>query len=190
MATVKEQRRVAVVTSLGRKYSGLVDLPNVELRTTDLFNSSNIYWKNPNERCFDNAVLMSNVIMSFDDSSVYREFDNVQLRLSEVFYFYDYFQAIGDEKEKKRAAAMIAKTQENLQRVNIITREFAGSFYDIQGNFYGLFRKKSHGRFIPLTDVKMSKIHREANRWVEKKVTLPCSFICISTSHIEAVTIG
>ena len=31
-----EQRKVAVVTSLGRKYAGLVDIPNAALRTTDL----------------------------------------------------------------------------------------------------------------------------------------------------------
>jgi hypothetical protein len=128
-----EQRKVAVVTSLGRKYVGLIDIPNAALRTTDLFNSSNIFWKNPNEKCFENAILMYDTRMTFDDSAVYRKFDKLQLKLSEVFYFYDDFKTIGDEREKRRASTMIGKTQEKLQRVNIITRVVATSFYDIHG---------------------------------------------------------
>lgn len=185
-----EQRKVAVVTSLGRKYSGLIDIPNATLRTTDLFNSSNIFWKNPNEKCFENAILMYDTSLTFDDSAMYREFEKIQLKLLEVFYFYDDFKTIGDEKEKKRAATMISKTQEKLQRVNIITRAVATSFYDIQGNFYGLFKKKSHDKFIPLTDVQMTRIYKKEGKWFKKEVTLPHNFICISTNHIESVTIG
>lgn len=185
-----ERRKVAVVTSLGRKYSGLIAIPNVALRTTDLFNSANIFWKNPSEKCFEEAIQMYDVSMSFDDSAVYRKFDKIQLKLSEAFYFYDEFQTIGDAKEKKRADTMITKTQEKLQRVNIITKSLANSFYDIQGNFFGLFKKKSNDRFIPLTDVQMTMIHKKDNKWFKKEVSLPYNFICISTRHIESATIS
>jgi hypothetical protein len=185
-----EQRKVAVVTSLGRKYVGLVDIPNAALRTTDLFNSSNIFWRNPNEKCFENAILMYDTSMTLDGSAVYRKFDKIQLKLSEIFYFYDDFETIGDEKEKKRASTMMDMAQEKLQRVNIITRVVATSFYDIQGNFFGLFKKKSRDMFIPLTGVQMAKVYKKEDKWFKKEVPLPHNFICISTSHIESATIG
>jgi hypothetical protein len=59
----ENQRKIAFVTSLGKKYSGLVDIPNPNFRTTDLLNSSNIYWKNPNEKCYDNALMMYDVTL-------------------------------------------------------------------------------------------------------------------------------
>ncbi|MBI5556154.1 MAG: hypothetical protein HY885_00790 [Deltaproteobacteria bacterium] len=185
-----DQRKVVVVTSLGKKYSGLIDIPNAALRTTDLFNSSNIYWKNPNEKCFENAILMYDASLTFDDSAVYRKFDKIQVKLSEILFFYDDFESIGDEKEKIRATTMAGKTQEKLQRVNIITRVVACSFYDITGNFYGLFKKKCTDNFIPLTDATMTEIYKKQDKWFKKEITLPHKFICIGTSHIESGTIG
>ena len=58
-----DQRKVAIVTFLGKKYSGYVDVPNANFRTTDLLNSANIYWKNPNER--DNLRIWTGVSLSF-----------------------------------------------------------------------------------------------------------------------------
>ncbi|MCB2182121.1 MAG: hypothetical protein KQH63_08865 [Desulfobulbaceae bacterium] len=185
-----EQRKVAVVTSLGRKYSGLIDIPNAALRTTDIFNSSNVFWKNPGEKCFENAILMYDAALTFDDSAVFRKFNKIQLKLSEVFYFYDDFQTIGDEKEKKRASSMVSKAHEKMQRINVITNVVGNSFYDIQGDFYGLFKKKSHDKFIPLTNVQMISIYNKDGKWFKKEVALPHNFICISTTHIESATIG
>jgi hypothetical protein len=62
------QRKVAIVTSLGKKYSGLIDIPNAALRTTDLLNSSNLFWKNPNEKCYDNAILMYDAKLFIDET--------------------------------------------------------------------------------------------------------------------------
>lgn len=53
-----EQRKVAIVTSLGKRYSGMIDVPSAAFRTTDLFNSANVFWRNPNEKCYNNAILM------------------------------------------------------------------------------------------------------------------------------------
>ncbi|MEJ2025487.1 MAG: hypothetical protein P8Y00_10835, partial [Deltaproteobacteria bacterium] len=128
------------MTSLGKKYSGMVDIPNESLRTTDLFNSSNIYWKNPNEKCFENAILMYNARLMFDEVSVYRKYDKIQIRLDKIFYFYDDYPNIGNEREKMRASTLMQTSSEKLQRVNIITVLVANSFYDIVGDFYGLFK--------------------------------------------------
>ena len=73
-----EQRKVVIVASSGKKYSGLIDIPNASLRTTDLLNSTNIFWKNPNEKCFENAILMYDVSLMFSDAAIYRKFDKLQ----------------------------------------------------------------------------------------------------------------
>ena len=185
-----EQRQVAVVTSLGKKYSGLVDIPNESFRTTDLFNSANIYWKNPNEKCFENAILMRNVRLMFDETSVYKKYDKIQVRLDEIFYFYDDHPGISDERERMRASAMVQMSREKLQRVNIITVLVSNSFYDIAGDFYGLFKKKSNDRFLPLTNVSMIEISRKDGKWFKKEIALPHKFICVSNRHVESALIS
>ena len=184
------QRKIGIVTSLGKQYNGLIDIPNAALRTTDLFNSSNIYWKDPNEKCFDNAILLRDARIIIDGATVYRKFDKIQVKLPEVFYFYDDFHSIGDAKEKKRAACMIKKTREKAQVVNMITRVVANSFYDITGVFYGLFKKKSNDKFIPLTDVKMLEIYNKQGKWFQREVNLPHKFIGISNLYIESATMN
>lgn len=185
-----EQRKIAIVTTLGKKYSGMIDIPNAALRTTDLLNSANIFWKNPNERCYDNAILMYDVSLFIDDLSVYKKFEKIQIKLSEVFYFYDDFQTIGDAMEKIRASTMIKKTQEKVQTVNIISIVVANSFFDITGSFYGLFKKKSKDKFLPLTNASMVEIYRKQDKWFKKEVKLPHKFIGVSNRHIEALNIG
>ena len=184
-----EQRRVVVVTSLGKMYRGMVDIPNSTFRTTDLFNSPAIYWKDPNEKCFDNAVLFRDVQLLVGGSAICVKFDKIQLKLSEVIYFYDDQQAITDDKEKMRATTMIQKTREHSQSVDIITTEVSNSFYHLTATFFGLFKKKSNDKFIPLTDVKLIEIYKKGDKWFQKTVELPHKFIGVSTRHIEAMRI-
>ena len=184
------QRKIVLVTSLGKKFVGMVDIPNDSLRTTDLLNSGTIYWKDPSEKCFDNAIYMHDVVLQIDNSPVRVKFDKIQVKISEVILFYDDVDAITDEKEKMRAETMVKKTQEQVQVVNIITREVSNSFYNLTGSFYGLFKKKSNDKFIPLTDVKLTEIYNKEGKWFQREVVLPHKFIGVSTRHIEAVRIG
>jgi hypothetical protein len=184
-----DQRQVVVVTSLDKKYSGKIDIPNQTLRTTDLFNSGTVYWREPSEKCFENAILLRDVQLTIENSSVSVRFDKIQIKLSEIIYFYDDLQSISDEKEKMRAASMVQKAKEHAQVVNIITTEVSQSFYNLTGLFYGLFKKKSNDKFIPLTEVKLIEIYRKEGKWFQKEVELPYRFIGISTTHIEAVRI-
>jgi hypothetical protein len=183
-----KQRKLAIVTSLGKKYSGMVDVPSETFRTADLLNSSNIFWKNPNLKCYDNAIFMSDVRLFLDDTAIYKKFDFIQIKLSDIIYFYDDIEGIGDEMEKKRASTMVRQTNEDVQTVNIITKQVANSFYDITGRFFGLFKKKSKDNFIPLTQANIVEIYRKQDKWVQKKVKLPHNFICVSNNHIESVT--
>jgi hypothetical protein len=183
-----KQRKLAIVTSLGKKYSGMVDVPSETFRTTDLLNSSNIFWKSPNLKCYDNAIFMSDVRLLLDDKAVYKNFDSIQVKLSDIIYFYDDIEGIGNEMEKKRASTMVIQTKEEAQSVNIITKQVANSFYDITGRFFGLFRKKSKDNFIPLTQANIVEIYRKEDKWVRKKINLPHNFICVSNNHIESVT--
>jgi len=184
-----EQRRVVAVTSLGKVYKGMVDIPNATFRTTDLFNSPNIYWKDSKDKCFDNAVLLRDVQLFIGGSAICVKFDKVQLKLSEVIYFYDDQSAITDDKEKMRASSMIQKTHEHSQTVDIITTEVSNSFYHLTATFFGLFKKKSHDKFIPLTDVKLIEIYNQDVKWFQKIVELPHKFIGVGTRHIEAIRI-
>lgn len=184
-----EQRRVVVVTSLGKMFKGLVDIPNESFRTTDLFNSSSIYWRDPSDKCFENAVLLRDAQMLISGSAICVKFDKIQLKLSEVIYFYDDQQAITDEKEKMRAATMVQKTKEEAQSVDIITGVVLNSFYHLTGTFFGLFKKKSNDKFIPLTDVKITEIYNKGGKWFQRQVELPYKFIGVSTRHIEAMRI-
>lgn len=185
-----DQRKVSIITSLGKKYSGFIDIPDTAFRTTDLFNSSTIYWKNPAERCHDDFFLMYEAQLFIDESSVYKKFDKIQIKLSEIFYLYDDFEELGDEKEKTRATTMLEATQEKPQIVTIITRCVANSFYDISGKFYGRFKKKFRDRFIPLTEIKMVEIYKKQDKWFKKEIKLSHEFICVSTNHIESILIG
>jgi hypothetical protein len=184
------QRRLAIVTSMGKKYSGMVDIPNENFRTTDFLNSTNIFWKNPNEKCYDNAILMYDVKLVLDQTAVYREFEKLQIKLSEIIYVYDEVHDLGDEMEKKRASTMAKQSQENMAHVNIITRNVANSFYDISGLFFGLFKKKSKDNFIPLTKARVIEIFKRQDKWIRRQIELPHDFICVSNLHIESIVIG
>ena len=183
-----KQRKIELVTSLGKKYSGMIDVPSDSFRTTDLFNSSNIFWKNPNLKCYDNAIFMSDARLILDDTAMYKKFDSIQIKIADIFYFYDDTKEIGDEMEKKRASTMVQQSNENAQTVNIITTQVAHSFYDITGRFFGLFKKKSKDKFISLTRAKIVEIYKMQGKWMQKKIKLPHDFISVSNSHIESVT--
>jgi hypothetical protein len=182
-----KQRKMAIVTSLGKKYTGMVDVPNETFRTTDLLNSSNIYWKSPNLKCYDNGIFMSDVSLFLDNTILYKKFDSIQIKISDIIYFYDDIEEIGDEMEKKRASKILKQTNEDAQTINIITKQVTNSFYDITGTFYGLFKNKSKNKFIPLTQVNIVEIYRKQDQWVKKKIKLPHNFICVSNDHIEAI---
>lgn len=181
------QRRLAIITSLGKKYSGMIDVPSDTFRTTDLLNSANIFWRNPNLKCYDNAIFMNDVRLFLDDTAVYKKYGTIQIKISDIIYFYDEIEVIGDEMEKKRASTMVKQSNEDVQTVNIITRMVANSFYDITGVFFGLFKKKSKDNFIPLTQAGIVEIYRKQDKWVQKKLKLPHNFICVSNNHIESV---
>ena len=183
------QRKVAIITSLGKKYSGLIDIPNDTFRTTDLFNSSHIYWKDPNKKCYDDTILMNDVRLFIDNKAVYKSFDTIQIKRSEIIYLYDDIKKIGDTMEQKRASVFKEQTDENALTINIITTQVANSFYDITGVFFGLFRKKSKDAFIPLTQATIMEVYRRESKWFQKKIKLPHNFICISNRHTESVSV-
>ncbi len=184
------QRKLVIMTSMGKKYSGMVDLPSESFRTTDLLNSSNIFWRNPNEKCYENAILMYDARLFIDENMIYKKFKKIQIKRSEIFYFYDEMEMIGDEMEKKRASSMAQNIQEQAQRVHIITKTMANSFYDISGLFFGLFRKKSKDNFVPFTDVVMWEIFKKESKWTKKQYKFPHGFIGINNEFIEAITFG
>lgn len=184
------QRSLTIVTSLGRRYSGKVDIPNENFRSTDLLNSANAYWRNPNEKCYDNAIMMYDVTLYVDNIVVYKRFEKIQVKMQEIIYFYDDLLNVGDAGEKKRASTMMTQIHESAQKVNIITGMVGASFYDITGTFYGLFKKKSKDRFFTLTQAEIVEIYKKENKWTRKSIHLPHQFICVNNAYVESVAFG
>lgn len=179
-------RRKLTVFTPGKRYNGEIDLPNASLRTTDLLNSSNVYWKDPSEKNFDNVVLMFNVTLSLDGIKEFQKFDRVQIRQPNIIFFHDDLQHLGDDKEKLRADSLRQKTHEEKKKIHLMTKVRVNSFFDIRASFYGLFKSKSNQNYIPLSDVVMYEIIRKQDKWVKKKIDLVNNFIGVNTNHIES----
>lgn len=181
------QRTVTVFTP-DKIYTGLIDIPNESLRTIDLFNSGQIYWKDPAEKSFDDALLLNDATVILEGNTKLFKFSRVQVRLSEVMFFYDSLDSSGDKMEKMRAATLKSRSGEETSTVRLITRTCGSSFFYITGVFFGLFKSKSKQRYIPLTQSTVTAVIRVAEGWQKKKIPLPASFVAVSTSFIEACT--
>ena len=183
-------RRKITVFTPGKQYSGEVDIPNASLRTTDLMNSTNLYWRDLSEKNFDDALLMFNVTLSIDGIREFQKFDRVQIRLPNIIFFHDDIISLGSEEEKKRAGALKKKTHEEKKEIHLITKFRVNSFFDIKGSFFGLFKSKSNQNYIPITDVVMYEITRQQDKWVKRKVQLSNNFIGVNNSYIETCALG
>jgi hypothetical protein len=183
---MEELRRNITVFTPGKQYSGEVAIPNASLRTTDLLNSANLYWKDPAEKTFNDALLMFNVTISIDGIPEFQKFDRIQIRQPNIIFYYDDLAALGDAKEKKRADTLKKKSNEEEQFIHLVTKVRVNSFFDIRGTFYGLFKSKSTQKYIPLSDVVIYEIVRQQDKWVKRKIESANNFIGINTSYIEA----
>ena len=179
------QRSVTVFTP-GKTYSGYVDVPNESLRSIDLFNSANIYWKDPAEKSFEDALLIRDATVILEGNIKLCKMTRVQVRLLDVIFFFDALDDSGDRLEKIRAATLKTRSGEDTSSVTIITNTRANCFYFISGIFYGLFKSKSKQRFIALTQPAVTAVLLAEDGWQKKKIALPGSFVGVSTRHVEA----
>ena len=184
------QRNLTVITSLGRRYCGKVDIPNKNFRSTDLLNSPTAYCRNPVEKCYENVLLMYDVTLYVDHFAIYKRFEKIQVKMQEIVFFYDELDNVGDASEKKRASSIMAQVDEDARKVNIITRMVGTSFYDITGTFYGLFKKKSKDRFFPISRAEIVEIYKKEEKWGKKLIQLPHHFLCINNSFVESLVVG
>ncbi len=182
------QRKVNIITPLGKRYSGFIDVPNASLRTTDIFNSSSAYWKDQKEKYFDDGLLLHEVKIFLTDSP-YKKYDTLQIKLSRVIAFYDEFSSIGSETERSRFETLNKKTGSQIHTVHIITKITGNSFYEINGLFSGLLKKTAHDRFIPLTQVEITEVINKDSKWFRKAISIPSHFLGVSTSFIEAMKV-
>ncbi len=182
---VPARRRITVFTP-GKIYSGEIDVPNPLLRTTDLLNSTTLYWKDPASKNFSDGLLMHDVVLSIDGIDKYQTFESIQIRQPNIIFFHDDFATLGNSEEKERAAKLIEKTHEEKKTIHLITKVRVNSFFDIQGTFFGLFKNKSSQKYIPLSDVILHEIIRKEGKWVKRRVTLVNNFIGVNSNYIEA----
>lgn len=181
------QRNITIYTP-DKIYTGSVDIGNEALRSIDIFNSSNIYWKDPAERSFDDALLLYNATVILEGNTKLGDFAKLHVKLSDVIFFHDSLANVGDSMEQKRAAHLKIKTKESNSLAHIITHSQGQGFFYVTGVFYGLFKSKSKSRFIPLTQANIVYVTRGSEKWQKKAIPIEGGFIGISTRHIESCT--
>lgn len=179
------RRNVTVITP-GKQYSGELDFPNDSLRTTDLFNSANLYWKDPAEKSFNDAVMLHNTTLSIAGVKEFQKFNKIQLRQPDIICYHDNFTEIGSAEEKKRAHSLREKTNEEKKNILLITKMRGSTFFMIKGSFFGLFKNKSNQKYIPISDAVLIEIIRKDEKWVKNEIALDNNFLGVNTNYIES----
>lgn len=182
-------RRDITVYTPGKHYVGEIDVPNAKLRTTDLLNRENLYWKDPAEKKFDDSLLMFNVTLSIEGIREFQKFDRVQIRQPNIIFFHDDIVNLGDEVEKKRVIASRGDSEVEKQFIHLITKVRLNSFFDIKGSFFGLFKMKSNQKYLPLSDVVLYEIINRKGQWMKRKIDLVNNFIGVNTRHVETCVV-
>lgn len=160
------------------------------MRTIDLLNSSNLYWRDSSEKSFSDSILLSQASITIEGNKVIGTFPKLQLRLSDIIFFTDSLSETGHATEKARAITLSQKTQENVSMVRILTRMRGDAFFLITGIFYGLFKSKSQQRYLPVTQPQVNEIIRTGNQWSNKKIAIDNNFIGLAIAQIEACAFG
>lgn len=182
-------RKISLYTP-NKIYSGYMDIKAENIRTIDLMNSSNLYWKDPGEKSFSDSIMLSQASITIEGNKVIGTFPTLQLRLSDIIFFTDLLEQSGDDTEKARATTLSHKTQENASMVRILTRMRGDSFYLITGIFLGLFKSKSQQRYLPVTQPQVNEIIRSGDQWTNKRIAIHNNFIGLAVNQIEACTFG
>jgi len=181
-------KRVITIYTPDKTYTGTMDVPNETLRSIDIFNSSNIYWKNAAEKSFDDALLLYNASIILEGNTKLGEFNKLHIKLSDVIFFHDSLETLGNSKEKMRAANLSMKTKESASAAHIITHTQGRGFFYITGTFSGLFKSKSKYRYIPLTQTNVVQVTKSDDKWQKKSIQIEGGFLGLNTKFIESCT--
>jgi len=181
-------KRAITIYTPDKIYTGTMDVPNDTLRSIDIFNSSNIFWKNAAEKSFDDALLLYNASIMLEGNTKMGDFSKLHIKLSDVIFFHDSLEGLGDSKEKMRAASLSMKTKESTSTAHIITQSLGHGFFYITGTFYGLFKSKSKSRYIPLTQTNVVQVTKSNDKWQKKSIHIEGGFLGIHTRFIESCT--
>jgi hypothetical protein len=179
-------KREIILYTPNKRYTGTIDLKNDEIRTIDQLNSANVFWKNPNEKSFNDAILLYDVEVFLHGTGKLASFKKLQLRLSDIVFFSDKLKKTGDVSEKIRAQTLSQKSQDDVSKVRVLTEMRGDSFYMVIATFHGLFKKKTQHRYMPLTEAKIYEVLRTGDKWQRIEIDIGNDFIGLSSSHIEA----
>lgn len=181
-------RREIILFTANKRYSGTIDLKNHDIRTIDQLNSANIYWKDPAEKSFSDAILLNDVTVSIQGTPNLASFPRLQLRLADIIFFSDKLEKSGDMAEKIRAQTLTQKSKDDIAKVRLFTEMRGDSFFLVIGTFHGLFKNKTKQRFLPLTETKIYEVMRTGSKWERLEVDVGNDFIGLSSNHIESCT--
>lgn len=179
-------KREIILFTPNKRYSGTIDLKNDQIRTIDQLNSANVFWKNPNEKSFNDAIQLYDVEVSLHGAGKLVSFKKLQLRLSDIVFFSDKLAKSGDVGEKIRAQTLSQRSQDDIAKVRVLTEMRGDSFYMVFATFHGLFKKKTQHRYLPLTEAKIYEVLRTGDKWQRVEIDVGNDFIGLSSNHIES----
>lgn len=166
-------------------YSGYLDVNTDDMRTIDLLNSANLYWKNPDEKSFNDSILLNKADVTIEGGKLLGSFPQLQIRLSDIIFFTDDEETTGHFSEKLRASVLTQRSGEKASTARILTRMRGDSFFIITGLFKGLFKSKSKHRYFPLSQATVNALVRTGDSWKNQEL-VNGKFIGLSTENIEA----
>lgn len=172
-------------------YSGAVDVRERSIRTLDLLNSTNIYWKDPSEKNFSDAILLNRASIKLSGGQKIGEFRKLQMRLTDIIFFTDGLDGGGTNCDRATQKTTSPKLHNEVVTVKILTKMQGDSFYIVSGKYTGLIKSKtSHrylprNRYLPITEAKVTAVTRVGERWTSKTV-IDNKFIGMSGEHIES----
>ena len=166
-------------------YSGYIDINSNDMRTIDLLNSANLYWKNPADKSFNDSILLNKANVTIEGGTLLGSFSQLQIRLSDIIFFTDDEETTGHFSEKLRASVLTQRSGEKASTARILTRMSGDSFFIITGQFKGLFKSKSQHRYFPLSQATVNALVRTGDSWKNEELVND-KFIGLSTNSIEA----
>jgi len=180
-------RKVTFFTP-SKVYSGHIDITSEEMRTIDMLNSANLYWKNPAEKSFENSIMLNSAQITIQGGSRLGSFHQLQICLSDIIFFTDDRLASGHISEKMRASTLALKNGEKNASIRILTKTRGDSFYLITGQLSGFLKLKSKHRYLPIAQASVNAITRRGESWHKEEIICD-KFIGLAAKHIEACSL-
>ena len=186
-----EKRKICIIKQ-GKKYLGGISIPSDMYRTTDYFNRPGMMRHRDNQGTLDSYIQLYDVEVIVDSNIVLKRQDVINIRVTDIIFYWDEIDNLGTPVEQKRAKAMMENIgQPELNRANMITPMYGSQFYEISGAFYGRFKRAMVKNFLSLTNATVDHFFKksETEKWSKKPIALPHGFVALNMSFVDSYSL-